>query len=208
MHQARSAERDGLYRSAVQLAMSSWDHVDGMMQHMRRTEDAEFTSIEAIDMVLRYAPLLLDFRSLDALEALLKKCRRIEKHTTENLADKLAAARALMWNAHRLWDYLELHPEVEEGDLFRFLGDGRKQWQSVVAAWVKMGLLRRTRDGGSWRLALCTRMGRVVRAKCPSCGGTTEGPKAMFLEEVRCPECKARVLCVILTPGSDADAKE
>ena len=65
---ARSAERTGLYRRAMQLALSSWEHVDGMMQYERKYENAEFDTIPAIEMVLKYAPLLLDFESLDTQE--------------------------------------------------------------------------------------------------------------------------------------------
>jgi len=58
MSEAREAHHAGLWRKAVELALSSWGHVDGMMQYERRYLDAEFQSIEAIDFVLQYAPLL------------------------------------------------------------------------------------------------------------------------------------------------------
>ena len=203
---ARSAERTGLYRMAMQLALSSWEHVDGMMQYERKYENAEFETIPAIEMVLKYAPLLLDFESLDALEILLKDCRRIEKNTSECLADRLNTARARMWDNHRLWDHLERNPGTRQSELRKHLGGEQEQWRSVVEDWHRMGLLRRSPDGGSYALTLATQMGELVMAKCPACGRTAEGTKAVFLDEVPCSNCAATGLFVILdTDGPDKD---
>jgi len=204
--QARSAERTGLYRMAMQLALSSWEHVDGMMQYERKYEDTEFETIPAIEMVLKYAPLLFDFESLDALDALLKDCRRIEKNTSECLADRLNTARAHMWENHRLWDHLEQNPGARQSELRKQLGGDQEQWRSVVEDWHRMGLLRRSPDGGSYALTLATQMGELVMAKCPACGRTAEGTKAVFLDEVPCSNCAATGLFVILsTDGPDKD---
>ncbi len=206
--EARSAEREGLYRKAVELALSSWDHIDGMMQYERRYENTEFDDIEGIDVILRYAPLLFDFSSLDALENILKNSRRIEKNTSENLVAKLAKARARMWDAHQLWDHLERHPEVSQDELNRALGGSRDRWRSITDAWENMGLVYRTQDGGSQRVALSTRMGRVVPGKCSSCGVVVSAPKAMLLEKMVCSECRATVFFIILSTATTNDTKE
>ena len=199
MTSARAASKEGLFREAVKAALSSWDHIDGMMQYERRFEDKEFASIEGIDLILRYTPLLLDFESLDRLESLLKDFRRIDRHTSESLADKLAKARSLMKDAHRMWDYVEHHPEVRQDTLSRSLGGEESQWRSTAEAWEKMGLLRRTPEDRSYRLTLVTRMGEIVSGKCPDCGAVADAPKAMFLEELACPDCRAKALFVILS---------
>ena len=204
MAEARAAERDGLFEFVMKSALSSLATIDGMMQYERKYGDREFSSIKAIDLILKYAPLLLDAASLERVEELLKGCRRLEKRTSESLADNLAQARALMWDAHRLWDHLELHPEARQDELRRVLGGDQDQWRSIAEAWQRMGLLRRTPEAGSYRLALCTRMGGIVSAKCPACGSVTEAPKAMFLEELTCPECKAKASFVILVTESGA----
>ena len=205
---ARAAERAGLYRVAVEKALESWKHIDGMMQYERRYDNKEFASVSTIDLTLKYAPLLLDFTSLNRLEGLLKDCRRIEKNTSDNLGDKLVAARALMWDAHRLWDHLERNPDSRQDELGRLLGGKRERWRGIIEAWEKMGLLRREPEGGTYRLALSTRMGELVSAKCPACGNVSEAPKAMCLEENACPECKTTVLFVILSTRPVADSKE
>jgi hypothetical protein len=198
MSRARSAVGDGSYRTAVELALSAWDHIDGMMQYERKYESVDFRSIEAIDIVLKYAPLLLDFKTLDTLDSLLKERRRIEKNTSDSLGDNLGDARSLMWDAHRLWDYLEFHPDARQDELREHLGGDQNRWRSVANTWAAMGLVRRMAEGRSYRLSLSTRMGEVVPAKCPSCGTVTHGPKAMFLEELACPDCERIVSFVLL----------
>ncbi len=208
MDAARQAERDGFFRTAVELALSSCDNIDGMMQYKRKYEDAEFNSIRALDVVLSYAPLLLDYPSLDTVESLLKDNRRIERYTSENMIDKLADARALMWDAHRLWDHLESQGDALEDELCRVLEGTDDRWRLIIDAWEHIALVSRVPERGSYRLALCTRMGKVVSAKCASCGAVTEAPKAMFLEKMTCHKCRTKALFVILAPEAAADVKE
>lgn len=187
--EAHGAERRGLYRLAVECAFSAWGHIDGMMQYRRRYEDESFESVQAIEIVLRYAPLLLDATSLDTLEELLKTRRRLEKNTSDSLADKLAEARERLWANHRLWDHLEWHPNARQDELRQVLGGEQDYWQTVASAWEAMQLLIREPEGRSYRLNLATRMGAVVPAKCSACGETVEAPKGMLLENSPCPHC-------------------
>jgi hypothetical protein len=203
MTQARSSEENGLYRAAVDSALSAWDHIDGMLQYERKYAENSSDRIMAIEIILKYSPLLLNFGNLNKLEALLQSSRRIEKTDEGSLNEKLASARAEMWENHRLWSYLEANPGARQDELRRVLGGDQDYWREVAGVWEKMGLLHRVREGGSYRLAFATRMGALVAGKCPSCGGTTEAPKAMLLEPTKCPECRKTGLFVILaTPGN------
>ena len=208
IREAREAERAGLYRLVVEKALATWEHIDGMMQYARQFEKVDFDSVRGIDMILKYAPLLLDFPSLDKLEALLRDNRRIDRNTSESLADKLAAARRAMWDNHRLWEHIERNPQTRQDAFRRELGGDQDVWRSVVEAWEKMGLVRRFPEGGSYRVALSTRLGEVVRAKCPACGQVAEAPKGMFLEEMRCPDCSASVHFVFMQTQSAVNDKE
>ena len=69
-----------------------------------------------------------------------------------------------------------------------------------MEAWEKMGLVERTPEpqGNSYRVALATRMGQVISAKCPSCGEIAQAPKAMFLEPTPCPHCNSAESFVFL----------
>lgn len=207
MSQARAAQNQGDYRTAIKCALSSWDNIDGMMQYERKYGDDNIRTVEAIDIVLKYAPLLMDFRTIDELESLLADRRRIEKSTSDSMAEKLSSARSLMWDAHKLWDYLEFHPDTRLDGLTGSLGGKQDRWRSLIATWEKMGLLNRIAEGKSYRLSLCTRMGKLVPAKCPSCGGVTEAPKAMFLEDTKCPMCRKRGMFVFLATKDTAQSR-
>ena len=208
MADAQTAEQAGLYRAVVEKSLESWEHIDGMMQYERRYNKKELASIPAIELTLKYAPLLLDFASLDKLEELLKDCRRIERNTTHTLAAKLATARELMWDAHSLWGHLERNPGARQDELRNSLGGRQKRWSGIAETWEKMGLLQRKPENGTYRLTLSTRLGEIGSVKCPACGSVTEAPKAMCLEETPCPNCQARVLFVILSTRRTTDAKE
>ena len=195
---AKEYVRQGLFAEGIKSAFQAWEYVDGMMQYARKYEDREFTSVEAIDYVLRYAPLLFGFDSMDNLEEMLKSCKRIEKNTSVCLAERLEEARGLMGRAHALWNYLEFRPNVLQSNLGKQLGGRQEDWRTIAESWEKMGLLERTRQGNSYRLALKTRMGAVIRGKCPGCGSVQEAPKGMLLEPLSCPECRREVFFVIL----------
>jgi hypothetical protein len=110
----RIAQSEGMCREAVLLALSSLGHVDGMMQYERRYEEKEFASIESIDVILRYAPVLFDFQSLDGLASVLKEKKRIDRDASDDLGARLSEARTLMWDARRMWNHLEEHAEVRQ----------------------------------------------------------------------------------------------
>jgi hypothetical protein len=106
-----------------------------------------------------------------------------------------------MWDAHRMWNHIEEHPETMQDGLRATLGGHQGRWRSIAEAWEKMGVLRRIPQGGSYRLAFITRLGEVVAAKCPSCGDVLEAPKAMWLEHTECPTCHSSVSFVIGASG-------
>jgi predicted Zn-ribbon and HTH transcriptional regulator len=207
MRRAREAQGQGLYRRAIECALATWEHIDGMMQYERKYRDASFDSVESIDLVLRFAPLLFDFPSLDSLETLLKRQRRIERDTTDDLGARVSQARALMADAHRLWTHLERNPESRQDELAAVLGGDQRRWRSMAEAWEAMSLLRRTPERRSYQLALSTRMGEVVPAKCSRCGTKADAPKAMFLEALTCPQCRSAADFVILSGPVAAGAR-
>lgn len=206
---ANLAENQGLYPKAIEAAMRAWEHIDGMIQYERKyglykERDEPFGRIPAIELVLRRAPLLLNFEALNALESLLQQCPRVARSSSGCLADDLASARKRMWLGHRLWDHLERNPDARQDELRQTLGGDQGNWRSLAEEWESMGLLRRRPEGGTYRLTLSTRMGEEVRAKCPSCGQVAEGSKAVFLEMMFCSKCSATALFVILSTGSEA----
>lgn len=198
MYFAVTAQRQGLQREAVKHALLALPFIDGMMQYERKYKDKAFDSIESIDIVLKYAPLLFDLQSLNDLEALLTAKRTIDRHASADLARDVDQARQRMWQAHHLWNHIERNPDCRQDELRRALGGDQDEWRAMAEAWHAMSLLRRTPAGGSCRLTLSTRLAEVVSAKCPSCGTIVQCPKAFCLETTGCPDCKADGVFVLL----------
>lgn len=148
MTQARAAEQSGMYREAVAIAVSCLQYVDGMMQYERKYEDAQFSSIDAIDLVLQYAPILFDMESLDKLESLLKTQRRIAKNISGDLFEKVANARANTWVAHRTWNRFEEAStrHIPPGTATTNADEGDES-AAVIELWEKMGVVAWHSDG-------------------------------------------------------------
>lgn len=197
MQIASTAEANGYYREAIDWAISAWPFIDGMMQFERRYNEKDFYGIDAIDLVLRYAPLILSLEKLDRLDELLRERKRIEKHTEEDVTAKVVAARQQVSQNHRLWCYLEANPGTRQNDLVERLGGRKRDWDQVIQGWLKMSLVTADCNDGFTKLSLRTRMGQVVKARCPCCGCISEGPKGIFLDSTRCLECHQDVLFVI-----------
>src|SRR5690242_9125656 len=85
MENAETAVHAGLHRKGLESAVCALDFVDGMMRHAERNESEVFSNVPAIEMILKYSPLLLDVESLDRLGVVLKTQRRIEKKTSDDI---------------------------------------------------------------------------------------------------------------------------
>lgn len=186
---ARTAERDGLYRAAVDSAMSAWEFIDGMMRYEQKYLDREFASVPAIDFVLKYSPMLLDVRRLNALRDLLKSRKRIDRDASADLVEELERAIFQTSENYQLWSFLERHPDVRQDELPPSLGGDREYRRTVIRFWEQLGIVSRTPDGRSYRLLLIAPLGRAITGKCPSCGQTHNAPKRAFFEPIDCPSC-------------------
>ena len=193
LSKAQDAQKVGDYHAVVRHAKSAWAFVDPMMQFERRFNDTEFVSIEAVDLVLEYAPLLFDVGALCELEALLKKSRRIDKNTDDNLMSRLSDAKQRMWEAYSVWESLE-QACASEANANAGTEEASLESSEIAAEWERMGVVRN--ESGALRLT--TRMNQKVLSKCPSCGVVARAAKAKFLREQSCPRCKTTGNFVIL----------
>ena len=203
MATAFEAEKNGQYFEAIKCALAAGPHIDGMMQYAQKYQARTFNAISAVEMVLRYAPLLLDAESLLSLGLLVKENRRIERDAYADWENTMSEARTRMWSNHLLWDYLEKHPGARQDELRQVLGGDQDHWRSTAKAWEKMGLIKREKQGEAVELRLATRLEETVLAKCPLCGKVATDAKFSFLAERSCPNCGATALLVILVGGED-----
>lgn len=204
---ARREEADGRFADAIAHAVSAWQHVSGMMKYERRWEEREFTSVPCIDIVLRLAPLILDWESLDRLADLLKGDRSIDRNASDDLAARLAEARGKLQDVLRLWRLVETEVGIMQSELRTRLGGEQERWRGLAEQLDRVGIIIRVPHGGSYRLWLATLMDAMVNGRCPSCGVVVRGRKSAMLEEQSCPKCGGRVTFVII-PGRDRSLEE
>jgi hypothetical protein len=202
MKDVRAAEGQGFFELAMKLAEEALEHVDAMMRYEERWNEREFQTVEAVEILLQYAPLLLDGPRLERVGELLKQSRRVEKNTSESLASKLDTARTQLWLCHRLWDALERNSGLSQAGLTRQCDIQQQKIGQILDRWEKMGLLVRTSREGDVGLELRTRLGCVIQARCHECGEITSGPKAAFLQRLECPECGMQSAFALLDESS------
>jgi hypothetical protein len=193
MLEVKLALDSGRYSKAVILAAESFPHIDRMLRYQSQSESRKLDAVPAIEAVLFYAPLVFDYRSINALGDLLRSFKRVDNYFDRTLGERLETARKRMWENHRLWSQLDSAGHLSESDV---RPQGRAPWASLNE-WEKMGVVVSTSLGVSGCFQLTTRMGEMVFAKCSSCGRTSEGPKAAFLEPTRCDACRSTSSFVI-----------
>jgi hypothetical protein len=197
--EANSFNRQGNYAKALESAVSALEHIDGMMQFIRKYESKGPVSIEALAVIFKLAPLLFEYGFLNKVEILLISERRISKISAEDLQQGLAQAKGLMGDCRRLWNHIELHPNCEQADLRQSLGGDQNQWRNIAEFWEQNGFISHHKQGTSVYLTLKTRMQEPVTAKCPACGSIVKAPKVLLLEPAPCPHCHHEVSFVFRT---------
>jgi hypothetical protein len=196
---ARTAVAADQFQDAISVAVSSLQHVEGVIRYDRKyAQTGPPTPLDAVDVILEYAPLFFRSDCLEAIEALQKRSGRVLRDSLPGLSSRTCAARAVLLCACRLLsalasdhDHKVDHQAPSESD--------RLAWQKILPVWERASFVRRVTHDGHHRLVLVTRMNETVFAKCPSCGAVGKAAKAKCLEELGCPRCHARVHFVVLT---------
>jgi hypothetical protein len=195
----RTAHEDFDILRAIGVALSACQYIDGMMQFEKRFEaKEERKSVETIDYVFKYAPLVFDKTSLERIEELLTAQKRIDKIATDDLAARLKQAVELMWDARRLWIHIKENPGVPQNSLRKRLEGTQDRWRMIAESWEQLRMIERVPNEGSYALSLTTSLTAHVRGKCSSCGATGKATMVTLLSEIACPKCKKTVMFVIL----------
>jgi hypothetical protein len=197
MQAANAAIGNGDIAGAVVFAVSSLPFVDGMMRYQRKYHNVEFASVDAIDVVLANAPVLLDAESLEQINSLLNASRSIEKNTSVNLGERLAAARTMLRDAYAIWELFDQESGVLDSNAWMRVPCEMERWSVIVNAWTSFGLLRQVDNGARFQWA--TSMDAIVQAKCPLCGVLVKAPKHRLLDEAGCPSCRAKAWFVLVS---------
>jgi len=198
MAQADDAIRAGRHREALATAVSALQFTDGMMRHAAKYDNAQFDNVQSIELILRYAPLLLEQDPLKKLEETLDAQRRIERTTSENIRQLLGAATKNLAACHRLWSLLESIDGISQEQLSGMLGKEPHDWIGTIATWHQMQLVLRVPNGSSYRISIATRMDREMRGKCSYCGAERRALYWKLLESLECARCRKLSLFTLL----------
>jgi hypothetical protein len=189
LSRAQAAARAGNLPAALRAARESLPHIDGMMQYETKKEDRAFDSIDAIDLILRFAPLLLDREALDEVSVILKAKKRIERDTDADMGNKLAEARQRLDMVYRLLTRIEQFPGSEQHLFDDALGGSQDTWRALADSLTTIGIIRRVPHRNSYRVWLTTELDRPVPARCVACGHQAELPMARTYHLSPCPSC-------------------
>lgn len=203
-NQMREAERAGNFELAIRLAKQAWQFVDDMMKFEKRYEGGTFRSVPCIELVLRYAPLLLDKASLIELAHLLKAKRSIDRNATDDLAERVDQSHSKLMSAYQLWRHVECHPLAKQDELREHLGGEQAHWLALAEQMCSVGLFKRQPCGASYTLSIATSLQESMRGKCSGCGARVRATKWELLGTQKCPGCKQ--LCMFCMLPTDAIA--
>jgi len=190
LDEAQAALASGRCFDAIKLAVDAWEHVDGMMSYRRKYEKEEFRSVDCFDLVLSMAPLLFESNALDQAAEVLKSKRGVERHTSDDLGERLSRARLLLRMAHQLWRHLAAREWTPQAQLRSELGGSQDEWRGVVDRWTEWGLLERRGQGLTIQLRFATDLERAVKAKCHACGKFVQAKGHDLLQAAECPRCR------------------
>lgn len=195
-HAVRAKEA-GDFEGVMDRAVMALPHVDGMMRYFEKVADAEFESVGAIDLILKYGPVLFAVDALAEVEAVLKAKKRIDREASADLAALTQAARVRMMDCHQVWSLVEEQGSVLQAKLNDHLGGEQAYWRGLAERMEEVGVLKREFAGGTYWLTLRTRLEDVVEGVCPACGGKHRGVKEKMLEDGVCLACGGRVTMVM-----------
>lgn len=197
---AKDAEREANFIDAVHHAKSAWKFIEGMIDYELKYQEQTVENVDAIELVLQYAPVVFDLSSLTELDAFLKEHPRIARHTRNDFAGDTRVARKMIRQAGHLWSRLESEGKIEANPA---------ELTPIAEAWREMGVVRKVEQkDGTEQLQFTTRLDTPSRGKCPECGAVVKGTKSKMLEELRCPHCFGMVQFVFVDPYEPPEIQE
>jgi hypothetical protein len=196
--QARAALNAGQFQDTCNTALEALRHIDGMVRYRRKYAEAnQPIRLDAIDLILEYAPVFFRPDCLDELDRLNKNSGRLVRELLPDLTKNISLARTLMLDACELLSRLAQEHSHDANSQSPPKSD-LAAWRRIISIWETAGFVRNMSSSGAPRFALVTRMNESVLLKCPSCGVVGKGAKAKCLDEMACPRCRAHVYFVVL----------
>jgi hypothetical protein len=198
---AQRALTERLFWRVLELSSESWQHIDGMLRHLQNGDGRPSSTIEGISLVLRYAPVLLDFDRLNQLEEFLSGRRRIIKAWPGDIFHDLTHARLRMMRAHALWDRIERDSSCDGSQLEREFATAHDDFSGTISTWSALQLVRCNTISGNLIVTLGGWADEYATLKCPHCGGVGALHKSAIFDETQCPRCTRYTKFVYISEG-------
>ncbi|MGC4002557.1 MAG: hypothetical protein QM811_05195 [Pirellulales bacterium] len=188
--------QENRYAQAVELASTTFPHLEGMIHFEKKYNKIDIDDIGVINLIIRFAPVVLDIESLSALEIVLLNNKRIKKIANRDYLSELEFAKTKLYEANRLWMGLENRKINFQADIGKTLGGDQDWWRWLCECWELAGLIHRVPQSNSYKISLASYMHEVVSGKCPTCGACASGKQSLFWDSVKCPKCTNQVYFV------------
>jgi hypothetical protein len=177
------------FDAALDHCIESLKHVAGMMQFEKRWENRQFRSVETIDLLLRYAPVLQRRDCLDALATVLDTDRRIDRLASADLASLLVEAESRIRRVSQLIDLFSDLGQVEPQTLAARYGGADEEWRALAATLEHVNYLTKVQTGDRVELRRRTNLARPVAGKCRHCGTIALASFGELLDCLVCRSC-------------------
>jgi hypothetical protein len=197
------------FDAALDHCIDSLKHVDGMMQFEKRWEKRQFHSVETIDLLLRYAPILQRRDCLDALTTILAADRRIDRLATADLAALLLEADLRFRRVSQLIDFVGEFGNAAREMLAARYGGPPEEWAALSETLEQVHYLTTVHTGDRLELQRRTDISRDASGQCRNCGTVARAPLEDLLGGCVCQSCGVETdltLCFAEGNSSSDDA--
>jgi len=187
--QSLAAVCEKRYSDAIDLAIRSLEYVDDMMRFMDKHRKISLSSVETIELAIRYAPPMLASKQLDAIDDFLRSRRAIKRQVLDETLARVNHAKDLVHVAYVLWSYVEDHAPCCYEDAVACVSDRTFDAMRLLDDWVEMLIIYKGQQGESHGINLVTPINGYIAVKCSQCGSAIKSKWAAALSEILCSVC-------------------
>lgn len=185
--------------AAVRASVSAITHLDGAMRFAGKYEGATFSIPRCVEIIGRYAPVRLHREAVDAVRSLVKERRRIERESSESIADYMDQAEEVLFGVYRALSSFGHRRALEESVFLRALEGSSGESKNTLELLLASGVVSRS-DAGAEELRIESRLGERWIAACFECGVSVIGAKREFFVMQVCPRCSVESDFVLIKP--------
>ncbi len=177
------------FPAVFSVCVASFPHVVPAIKYRKqRGIEPETPDFLSFSVICKYAPLLFEHAAIASLSEFIKATRQLARDESgylqmvENAIDRERIARLI-------WNYVEQHPAPLQRDVAGQIAVGQEVVIDTLQMWEKLGLILRTHESNTFRLAFWTRPESEAEGICRGCGVRGRGLKERFWKPIKCQRC-------------------